>query len=260
MNQVRVQIDSEDVEKAIRIMMSIVNEYAIPIEEIKHELRIRRILVPTDFSRGSEDACHYAIRLALKLQAEIKLLHVFENPRPVRIVWRLSRDPAHLLRAEVTAERAGVAMGTKRRNARFFFQDAAPPGWFVGWTTLRSMYHEWTCILAQPPGADRETRVAFTIDREGSGWLVTGLDDYAIWASRPPVTLNLRGPGLPEQGVEFVNPNEQGHYVWSIGDVTRGEYTATVSSPTHRQRVFCFDVGVGEPADGQWGQSMGLGM
>jgi hypothetical protein len=75
------------------------------------------------------------------------------------------------------------------------------------------------------------------------------------------VTIRIDGPGIPEQGVSFVNPNEQGKYVWSLGEVAGGEYTATVTAPSHRQRVFCFDVALTEPAEpGKWGQSAGLGM
>jgi len=48
---------------------------------IQHELKtLRRILVPVDFSDHSENACLYAINLACKAQAEIKLLHVYYAP------------------------------------------------------------------------------------------------------------------------------------------------------------------------------------
>ena len=42
-----------------------------------NELRLKRILVPTDFSEGSERALKYAIRLGKPYQAEIVVLHVF---------------------------------------------------------------------------------------------------------------------------------------------------------------------------------------
>ncbi|MBI2391347.1 MAG: universal stress protein [Deltaproteobacteria bacterium] len=41
---------------------------------------IRRILVPTDFSRCSEAAMDYALDLAQKLGAQVQLLHVWEVP------------------------------------------------------------------------------------------------------------------------------------------------------------------------------------
>lgn len=41
------------------------------------ELRLKRILVPTDFSESSERALKYAVRLGRPYKAEIVVLHVF---------------------------------------------------------------------------------------------------------------------------------------------------------------------------------------
>lgn len=77
---IRVQVDKEDVEQAIRHMLHIKEKYGMEIEKIQISPRPRKILVPTDFSKGSEYACHYALRLAHKINAEVKLLHVYEYP------------------------------------------------------------------------------------------------------------------------------------------------------------------------------------
>lgn len=77
---IRVQVDKEDVEKAIRHILHIKEKYGMDIEKIQISPRPRKILVPTDFSKGSEYACQYALRLAQKINAEIKLLHVYEYP------------------------------------------------------------------------------------------------------------------------------------------------------------------------------------
>lgn len=77
---IKVQVDAEDVETAIRVLMDLREEYGKELEEIRSERFVRKIIVPTDFSRGSENACYYAVHLAEKLQAEIKLLHVYRNP------------------------------------------------------------------------------------------------------------------------------------------------------------------------------------
>lgn len=79
-NIIKLQVDAGDVQKAIKVMMEIREEYGKPIEEIEPGRFVRKILVPTDFSRGSEDACYYALHLARQMEAEIKLLHVFSNP------------------------------------------------------------------------------------------------------------------------------------------------------------------------------------
>ncbi len=188
-------------------------------------------------------------------------VHFFVNPEPITVAWRLSHDPDRILRSELTARPAGVAMGSRRRNARFFFKDAAPPGYFSGWHMVRSMFHSWTCVLAHPPGKGREVRVIFSVPRSGKAWLVTGLDDYAIWASRPPVNILVEGPGIGQDEARFTHPNEQGLYVWYLGEIEAGQFTATITATDHRQRVFCFDVAMGDPAlPGQWGKSSGLGM
>jgi len=79
-DEVRVQVKEEDVERAIKVMLRIKDEHGIDIEKIEHAHLLRRIIVPTDFSKDSEYACYYAIHLAQKINAEIKLLHVYENP------------------------------------------------------------------------------------------------------------------------------------------------------------------------------------
>ena len=48
--------------------------------EMDEDRSVQRILVPIDFSDYSVNACRYAIGLAEKLNAEIKLMHVYYNP------------------------------------------------------------------------------------------------------------------------------------------------------------------------------------
>jgi nucleotide-binding universal stress UspA family protein len=79
-DEIRVQVKEEDVEGAIQVMLGIRDRYGRNIEEIEPEVKTRMILVPTDFSEGSENACRYAVHLAQKLKAEIRILHVYENP------------------------------------------------------------------------------------------------------------------------------------------------------------------------------------
>jgi len=43
-------------------------------------MQIKRILVPVDYSDCSRFACRYAIKIACKLQAEIKLFHTYYSP------------------------------------------------------------------------------------------------------------------------------------------------------------------------------------
>ncbi len=77
---IRIQVDKQDVEKSIQIMMAVREKYGMAIEKINAPVSPRKIIVPTDFSKGAEYASQYAILLAQKLKAEIKLLHVYEYP------------------------------------------------------------------------------------------------------------------------------------------------------------------------------------
>jgi len=79
---VKVRVNSKDLEKALRIVEKASDqfrdEYQTEIEE--QSPGVQRILVPIDFSDYSVNACRYAIGLAEKLNAEIKLMHVYYNP------------------------------------------------------------------------------------------------------------------------------------------------------------------------------------
>lgn len=78
---VELKVKKSDVEKALRIIESYKSESGSQKEQSLKVLRsIRKILVPVDFSEASMKSCTYAIGLAGKLKAEIKLLHVYYNP------------------------------------------------------------------------------------------------------------------------------------------------------------------------------------
>lgn len=78
---VELKVKSSDVEKALRIIESYKSESGKQKELSLKVLRsVRKILVPVDFSDASLKSCTYALGLADKLKAEIKLLHVYYNP------------------------------------------------------------------------------------------------------------------------------------------------------------------------------------
>lgn len=75
---VNIQIAASDVEQALRLMAEWKYKQS---EQEKKDLRsIRRILVPVDFSDYSRNACLYALNLASKYQADIKIIHVYYAP------------------------------------------------------------------------------------------------------------------------------------------------------------------------------------
>jgi nucleotide-binding universal stress UspA family protein len=75
---VKVQIRESDLEKAMRIIREI--KSLQEEKEAKDLKEIRRILVPVDFSVFSRAACYYALQLANKYGADIKIQHVFYAP------------------------------------------------------------------------------------------------------------------------------------------------------------------------------------
>jgi len=78
---VKVNVREQDIKKALEIIdsvKSISGKAKSPI--IKKLKQVRKILVLTDFSADSENACQYALALAKKLKAEIMLFHVFYDP------------------------------------------------------------------------------------------------------------------------------------------------------------------------------------
>ena len=80
---VKVLIKKEDVAAATRIIKSISKEYGEEAAIRPALYKIHRILVPVDFSDSSLNACDYAVALAARLNAEIKLVHAYYDPPAV---------------------------------------------------------------------------------------------------------------------------------------------------------------------------------
>ncbi len=78
-NELKVQVNIHQVEKAINILFEVKEELKTISIDDKIKM-IKRILVPIDFSQNSMTACLFAFALAKNLGAEIKLLHVYNNP------------------------------------------------------------------------------------------------------------------------------------------------------------------------------------
>ncbi len=78
---VEIKVRRSDVDKALRVIEASLEQHGTQKEAAVKSLRsVRKILVPVDFSDASVKACAFALGLAEKLKAEIKLLHVFYNP------------------------------------------------------------------------------------------------------------------------------------------------------------------------------------
>ena len=78
---VKVKINESDADRANKIIDEIKDEYGKAKQKTVDLLKnVRRILVPVDFSEISLNACNFALGLAHKLKAEIRLYYCFFNP------------------------------------------------------------------------------------------------------------------------------------------------------------------------------------
>ncbi len=78
---VEVRVAEKDAEKALRIVDEMKDAFGDGKQKsFERLMSVRRILVPVDFSETSINACRYAIGLAQKLKAEVKLLYAYFNP------------------------------------------------------------------------------------------------------------------------------------------------------------------------------------
>ncbi|MDP2423249.1 MAG: universal stress protein [Bacteroidales bacterium] len=78
---VKLKVRNIEVAHALKIIEAIKEESGRDKEKtVKQMQRIRRILVPVDFSDYSLNACRYAIGLAEKFKAEVKLFHAHFKP------------------------------------------------------------------------------------------------------------------------------------------------------------------------------------
>jgi len=78
---VDLRVKEQDVEKALKIIKLSSEDAGSAKEQAVHKIQVvRRIMVPVDFSDISFNACRFAVSLAAKFKAEVKLVHVFYNP------------------------------------------------------------------------------------------------------------------------------------------------------------------------------------
>ena len=88
--------------------------------------KIRKILVPVDYSECSQFACRYAIKLACRLGAEIKLFHTYYSPAFDLIELAGAVQTQSQLREEVTInleENERETLGSFVNNLKDFVRD-----------------------------------------------------------------------------------------------------------------------------------------
>ncbi len=87
---VQIRINEKDVEKALKIMFKIKQKYDDNLQK-KQLTTIKKILVPIDFSDYSYNACLYALELAKKVKAQVKIFYSINtseyNPMPMAGIY-----------------------------------------------------------------------------------------------------------------------------------------------------------------------------
>ena len=67
--------------KAVKILMQVHKDYDLDKIKMNHSVtELKKILFPVELSKDCFELCKYAITLASKINAEIKLLYVYEDP------------------------------------------------------------------------------------------------------------------------------------------------------------------------------------
>jgi nucleotide-binding universal stress UspA family protein len=85
---VTILIKKKDLEKADRVLKGFNLDINISNENLKREESYTNLfIIPVDFSSASENSCYYALELATKFKARIKLIHTYGIPdiRPFTI-------------------------------------------------------------------------------------------------------------------------------------------------------------------------------
>lgn len=80
-DEVYLNVKARQTEKAVKILLQMHKEYDLDKVQKNGSFKdLKKILVPVKLSENCIELCNYAISFALKLNAEIKLLYVYDDP------------------------------------------------------------------------------------------------------------------------------------------------------------------------------------
>jgi nucleotide-binding universal stress UspA family protein len=118
------------------------------------KLKMKTILVPTDFSKNAENALSFAILLAKKIQARIVLLNAFQIPVPI------SEIPYQVLEEEIkdtrhTAIKKLRAESEKIRHAGVQYEYSAQEGEALDSILIYTKNHSFDYIIMGTKGAGK---------------------------------------------------------------------------------------------------------
>lgn len=113
---VNIRVYERDLTRAMKIVRNIEKRHGKDlIRGRKKPVRVRKLLVPVDFSSYSLNAAKFAMQLAGKLKAEIRLFHAFYNP----VIDTMSFPDAYTYQANM-AEVYGEMNSDARKHMKEF--------------------------------------------------------------------------------------------------------------------------------------------
>ncbi|MGM0531521.1 MAG: universal stress protein, partial [Bacteroidota bacterium] len=149
---VEVRVHEDDMEEALRIVEKVSEEYREADRQESEEVKeVQRILVPVDFSMYSKNACRYAIGLAEKLNANVKLLHVYYNP----IVNSMPMTDTYYYQVNMDEIIRDIELRAKERMEKFYqeikdwIEEQEIKNISVDYTLVRGISYEEILIQAE---------------------------------------------------------------------------------------------------------------
>ncbi|MBS3769772.1 MAG: universal stress protein [Bacteroidales bacterium] len=154
---IEVRVHEDDLEPALRIVEKVSEEYReADRQESGEPKKVQRILVPVDFSMYSKNACRYAVGLAEKLNASVKLLHVYYNP----IVNSMPMTDTYYYQVNMDEIIRDIELRAKERMEKFYreikdwIEEQGIKNISVDYTLVRGISHEEILIQAEEYNPD----------------------------------------------------------------------------------------------------------
>ena len=246
---VKLRVHEQDLEKALRIVEKVNEQYRREDQEQGQEpKKVQRILVPVDFSRYSRNACRYAIGLAEKLNAEVKLLHVYYNP----IVNSMPMTDTYYYQVNLDEIIRDIELRAKERMEQFYqdikkqIEEQELSNVRIDYALIRGITHEE--ILMQSDEYDPDVIIVGTRGHgEQPGDLIGGVTRKIIEKASVPVL------AIPEeseyQGISNIN-------IMYVTEFDDSDYEAIrklmhIMSP-FSVRLYCAHVST--PESNKWDQ------
>jgi nucleotide-binding universal stress UspA family protein len=247
---VEVRVNEKDMERALRIIEKVSEHYREQDKESDlHPKKIQRILVPVDFSEYSHNACKYAAGLAEKLNAEIKLLHVYYNP----IVNSMPMTDTYYYQVNLDEIIRDIELRAKTQMEKFYnklkdyVEGQNLENLTIDYALVRGITHEE--IIYKSEEYDPDVIIIGTRGKgEKPGDLIGGVTYKIIEKTKVPV---LAIPEKSEfQGIATIN-------ILYVTDFDDSDYTSirklmNIMKPFH-VRVYC--VHLSTPDTNQYDQA-----